>query len=99
MHWPFNPLGGKTINRRAVCGRSARTVRRGEGSNPIGPSYPYQIHDPFGNTSGSVRRFDMALEDHLLTESRNERSEAIDDLSALEIVQLMSAEDGKVVEA
>jgi hypothetical protein len=36
-----SPLGGKTINRRAVCGRSARTVRRGEGPKPIGPSYPY----------------------------------------------------------
>ena len=35
---PVNPLGGETINRRAVCGRSARTVRRGEGPNPIGPS-------------------------------------------------------------
>jgi len=34
-------LRGETINRRAVCGRSARTIRRGEGPNPIGPSYPY----------------------------------------------------------
>ena len=36
-----NPRGGKTTDRRAVCGRTARTVRRGEGSNSIGPSYPY----------------------------------------------------------
>ena len=40
---PVNPLGGDTINRRAVCGRTACTVRRGEGPKPIGPSYPY--HD------------------------------------------------------
>src|SRR4051794_12696192 len=39
---PVNPLGGDTINRRAVCGRTACTVRRGEGPKPIGPSYPYQ---------------------------------------------------------
>src|SRR3954471_12452132 len=38
---PVNPLGGDTINRRAVCGRTACTVRRGEGPKPIGPSYPY----------------------------------------------------------
>ena len=42
MPWSFNPHGGKTINRRAVCGRSARTVRREGGPNPIGPPYPYQ---------------------------------------------------------
>src|SRR5690242_11021799 len=41
----------------------------------------------------------MALEDHLLTESRNPRSEAIDALSPLENVRLMNAEDLKVVEA
>ena len=28
MSWNVNPLRGKTTNRRAVCGRSARTVRR-----------------------------------------------------------------------
>ncbi len=28
---PVNPLRGKTIDRRAVCGRTARTVRRGGG--------------------------------------------------------------------
>jgi len=27
-----------------VCGRSARTVWRGEGPKPIGPSYPYRQH-------------------------------------------------------
>ena len=41
----------------------------------------------------------MTLEDHLLTESRNPRSESIDTLSPLEIVRLMNAEDAKVVEA
>ena len=41
----------------------------------------------------------MPLEDHLLTESRNSRSEFIDTLSSLEIVRLMNSEDGKVVEA
>ena len=25
-----------------MCGRSACTVRRGEGPKPIGPSYPYR---------------------------------------------------------
>lgn len=39
MSWPVNPLGGKTINRRAVCGRSASTVRR-EGES-FGSPYPY----------------------------------------------------------
>jgi N-acetylmuramic acid 6-phosphate etherase len=41
----------------------------------------------------------MALEDHLLTESRNPRSESIDTLSPVEIVRLMNAEDAYVVEA
>src|SRR5215472_3636985 len=41
----------------------------------------------------------MSLEDHLLTESRNPRSEAIDALSPLEIVRLMNSEDARVVEA
>jgi N-acetylmuramic acid 6-phosphate etherase len=41
----------------------------------------------------------MALEDHLLTESRNPHSDAIDSLSPGEIVALMCAEDAKVVEA
>jgi N-acetylmuramic acid 6-phosphate etherase len=41
----------------------------------------------------------MTLEDALLTESRNPRSEAIDTLSAREIVALMNAEDSGVVEA
>src|SRR5665213_208967 len=34
-----NPLRGKTTDRRAVCGKSACTVRRGEGPKSIGPSY------------------------------------------------------------
>jgi N-acetylmuramic acid 6-phosphate etherase len=41
----------------------------------------------------------MPLEDHLLTESRNPHSEAIDTLRPLEIVELMNSEDRKVVEA
>ena len=41
----------------------------------------------------------MPLEDHLLTESHNPRSESIDTLSSLEIVELMNSEDAKVVEA
>ncbi len=41
----------------------------------------------------------MTLEDHLLTESRNPRSESIDTLSPLEIVRLMNSEDAIVVEA
>jgi N-acetylmuramic acid 6-phosphate etherase len=41
----------------------------------------------------------VPLEDHLLTESRNPHSEAIDTLSPVEIVHLMNSEDMKVVEA
>ncbi len=41
----------------------------------------------------------MPLEDHLLTESRNPLSEAIDTLSPSEIVRLMNSEDARVVEA
>ncbi len=41
----------------------------------------------------------MPLEDHLLTEARNQSSEAIDTLGPLEIVALMNAEDARVVEA
>jgi N-acetylmuramic acid 6-phosphate etherase len=41
----------------------------------------------------------MIPEDHLLTESRNPRSEAIDTLSAREIVALMNSEDAAVVGA
>ena len=37
-----SPLAGKTIDRRAGCGRSARPVRREGVSNPIGAPYPYQ---------------------------------------------------------
>jgi RNA-directed DNA polymerase len=36
----LNPLAGKTINRRAGCGKSASPVRREGGPNPIGSSYP-----------------------------------------------------------
>src|SRR5262249_15834338 len=45
------------------------------------------------------RALTMPLEDHLLTESRNPRSEAIDTLSPAEIVRLMNSEDARVVEA
>lgn len=41
----------------------------------------------------------MSLEDHLLTESRNPASEAIDTLSAAAIVAMMNAEDEQVVAA
>jgi N-acetylmuramic acid 6-phosphate etherase len=41
----------------------------------------------------------MALEDHLLTESRNPASEAIDQLDARAIVDLMNAEDAQAVSA
>lgn len=41
----------------------------------------------------------MSLDEHLLTESRNPNSEAIDRLSSREIVALMNAEDARVVEA
>src|SRR5712671_5699244 len=41
MTWSVSPLRGKTTDWRAGCGRSARTVRREEGTKPIVPSYPY----------------------------------------------------------
>jgi len=41
----------------------------------------------------------MTLEDHLMTESRNPRSDSLDTLAPLEIVGLMNSEDAKVVEA
>ena len=41
----------------------------------------------------------MALEDHLLTESRNPASDGLDALSAAEIVALMNDEDARAVEA
>ncbi len=41
----------------------------------------------------------MKLEDQLLTESHNPRSESIDTLSPLEVVRLMNSEDLKVVDA
>lgn len=41
----------------------------------------------------------MAPEDHLLTEARNPDSEAIDQLDAFGIVQLMNDEDSKVISA
>ena len=41
MSWSVNPLGGKTINRRAGCGKSASPVRREGRPNSIGLPYPY----------------------------------------------------------
>ena len=41
MPWPVSPLGGKTPDWRAVCGKSACPVRREGASKPIGASYPY----------------------------------------------------------
>ena len=41
----------------------------------------------------------MVLEDHLLTESRNPRSSRDRHATALELVELMNAEDAGVIEA
>jgi hypothetical protein len=41
MSQPVNPHEGKTINRRAGCGRSASPVRREGELNSISPPYPY----------------------------------------------------------
>jgi len=40
LSWLVNPLSGNTTDRRAVCGRTARTVRRGErpGTQPVFPT-------------------------------------------------------------
>jgi hypothetical protein len=46
MPWPVSPLAGKTTDRRAGCGKSARPVRREGESKPIGPSYPYHVFKP-----------------------------------------------------
>src|SRR4051794_29448794 len=40
MPWPVNPRRGKTTHWRAGCGKTASPVRRGEGRNPMRPSYP-----------------------------------------------------------
>ena len=40
MSWPVNPLGGKTINWRAGCGKSASPVRREGRPEPNRPSLP-----------------------------------------------------------
>jgi len=37
-----NPVSGKTANRRAVCGKTARTVRRAERLEPTSLSDPYR---------------------------------------------------------
>ena len=41
MAWKVNPLEGKTINRRAGCGKTASPVRREGGPKTIGSPYPY----------------------------------------------------------
>ena len=41
MTRPVSPLRGKTTDWRAVCGRSARTVRREGGLEPTSSPYPY----------------------------------------------------------
>ncbi len=54
MPRPFNPHGGKTINRRAGCGRPARPVRREGRPNSIGLPYPY--HGYLGTRKGNAMR-------------------------------------------
>ena len=44
-----NPLGGKTTDRRAGCGRSACPVRREGGPGPLGPSSPYTQSQQFSH--------------------------------------------------
>ena len=40
--WTVSPLGGKTTDRRAGCGRSARPVQREGASKSIDAPYPYR---------------------------------------------------------
>ena len=47
-HRSANPLDGKTTDWRADCGRTARSVRRKGGANPIAPPYPYSPLTGFG---------------------------------------------------
>ena len=44
-----HPLGGKTTDRRAGCGRSACPVRREGGPGPLGPSSPYTQSQEFSH--------------------------------------------------
>ena len=46
--WFVNPLGGKTTDWRAGCGKSACPVRREGDSNPIASPYPYRYFAPLG---------------------------------------------------
>ena len=46
MQRPVNPLEGKTTDRRAVCGRTARTVRR-EGRPGNRPFLPLSDLRPY----------------------------------------------------
>ena len=50
---PVNPHGGKTINRRAGCGKSARPVRREGRPNSIGLPYPYRKRFAYPRTEKS----------------------------------------------
>ena len=43
MSWTVSPLAGKTTDRRAGCGKSARPVRREGVSKPIDAPYPYHL--------------------------------------------------------
>ena len=51
----INPLRGKTINRRAGCGRPASPVRREGRPNSIGLPYPYQCWHPPWHNAPDVR--------------------------------------------
>ncbi len=73
---------------------SARTVER-----LVRGATAWNAPNETGCCRTSRRYSQMPLEDHLLTESRNPRSESIDTLSPLEIVRLMNSEDMTVVAA
>jgi hypothetical protein len=65
MPWPVNPLGGKTINRRAVCGRSACTVRR-EGRPNAGPSLPLSRRPRTTSCPGNPRTCNISHQQKVL---------------------------------
>ena len=53
---PVSPLGGKTTNWRAGCGRSACPVRREGEPNSIGSPYPYRANQDITGISASLDR-------------------------------------------
>jgi hypothetical protein len=59
LHLPMrkhvNPLGGKTTDWRAGCGRTACPVRREGESKPIGSSYPYNLIERIDSTVATRR--------------------------------------------